>query len=160
MYTSSIQQISSFIGILYLCHQSQSNWKMTSKVIYKGALRTEATHIRSGNTIITDAPTDNKGKGEAFSPTDLVATALVSCILTIMGIKADGMNINIDGSSAEVKKIMGAGPRRIAQVIIVINIPISANEKTKKILEKAALICPVDKSLSDSMIRDIKFIWG
>ena len=133
---------------------------MTSKVIYKGALRTEATHIRSGNTIITDAPTDNKGKGEAFSPTDLVATALASCILTIMGIKADGMNINIDGSSAEVKKIMGAGPRRIAQVNIVINIPLSADEKTKKILEKAALTCPVDKSLSDSMIRDVKFMWG
>ena len=160
MYTSSTQQISSFIGILYLCHQSQSNWKMTSKVIYKGALRTEATHIRSGNTIITDAPTDNKGKGEAFSPTDLVATALASCMLTIMGIKANEMNINIEGASAEVKKIMAAGPRRIAQVIIVINIPISADEKTKNILEKAALTCPVDKSLSDSMIRDIKFIWG
>ena len=160
MYTSSIQQISSFIGILYLCHQSQSNWKMTSKVIYKGALRTEATHIRSGNTIITDAPTDNKGKGEAFSPTDLVVTAFASCMLTIMGIKANEMNINIEGASAEVKKIMAAGPRRIAQVIIVINIPISANEKTKNILEKAALTCPVDKSLSDSMIRDVKFIWG
>lgn len=160
MYTSSNQQRSSFIGILYLCHQSQSNWKMTSKVIYKGALRTEATHIRSGNTIITDAPTDNKGKGEAFSPTDLVATALASCMLTIMGIKANEMNINIEGASAEVKKIMAAGPRRIAQVIIVINIPISADEKTKKILEKAALTCPVDKSLSDSMIRDVKFIWG
>ena len=160
MYTSSIQQISSFIGILYLCHQSQSNWKMTSKVIYKGALRTEATHIRSGNTIITDAPTDNKGKGEAFSPTDLVATALASCMLTIMGIKANEMNINIEGASAEVKKIMATGPRRIAQVIIVINIPISADEKTKNILEKAALTCPVDKSLSDSMIRDVKFIWG
>ena len=71
---------------------------MTSKVIYKGALRTEATHIRSGNTIITDAPTDNKGKGEAFSPTDLVATALASCMLTIMGIKASEMNINIEGA--------------------------------------------------------------
>lgn len=160
MYTSSIQQISNFIGILYLCHQSQSNWKMTSKVIYKGALRTEATHIRSGNTIITDAPTDNKGKGEAFSPTDLVATALASCMLTIMGIKANEMNINIEGASAEVKKIMAAGPRRIAQVKIVINIPISADEKTKNILEKAGLTCPVDKSLSDSMIRDVKFIWG
>ena len=160
MYTSSTQQKSSFTGILYLCHQSQSNWKMTSKVIYKGALRTEATHIRSGNTIITDAPTDNKGKGEAFSPTDLVATALASCMLTIMGIKANEMNINIEGASAEVKKIMAAGPRRIAQVIIVINIPISADEKTKNILEKAALTCPVDKSLSDSMIRDVKFIWG
>ena len=114
---------SSFTGILYLCHQSQSNWKMTSKVIYKGALRTEATHIRSGNTIITDAPTDNKGKGEAFSPTDLVATALASCMLTIMGIKANESNINIEGASAEVKKIMATGPRRIAQVIFVINIP-------------------------------------
>ena len=133
---------------------------MTSKVIYKGALRTEATHIRSGNTIITDAPTDNKGKGEAFSPTDLVVTALSSCMLTIMGIKANEMNINIEGASAEVKKLMAADPRRIAQVIIVINIPISANEKTKNILEKAALTCPVDKSLSDSMIRDVKFIWG
>ena len=133
---------------------------MTSKVIYKGALRTEATHIRSGNTIITDAPTDNKGKGEAFSPTDLVVTALASCMLTIMGIKADEMNINIKDTSAEVKKIMTADPRRIAQVVIVINIPISANEKIKNILEKAAFTCPVDKSLSNSMIRDIKFIWG
>ena len=132
---------------------------MTSKVIYKGALRTEATHLRTGNTIITDAPLDNKGKGEAFSPTDLVATALASCMLTIMGIKANEMKINIEGSSAGVKKIMAAGPRRIAQVIIIINIPISADEKTKNILEKSALTCPVDKSLSDSMIRDIKFIW-
>jgi len=133
---------------------------MTSKVIYRGALRTEATHIRSGNTIITDAPTDNKGKGEAFSPSDLVATALASCMLTIMGIKANEMNINIEGASAEVKKIMAAVPRRIAQVIIVINIPLSADEKTKNILEKAALTCPVDKSLSESMIRDVKFIWS
>ena len=81
-------------------------------------------------------------------------------MLTIMGIKADEMNINIEGTSAQVKKIMGSGPRRIAQVIIVINIPISTDEKTKNILEKAALACPVDKSISDSMIRDVKFIWG
>ena len=133
---------------------------MTSKVIYKGDLRTEAIHIRSGNTIITDAPIDNKGKGETFSPTDLVATALASCMLTIMGIKADEMNINIEGASAEIEKIMGSGPRRIAQLIIVINIPISTDQKTKNILEKVALACPVDKSLSDSMIRDVKFIWG
>ena len=132
---------------------------MTSKVIYKGDLRTEATHIRSGKTIITDAPIDNKGKGETFSPTDLVATALASCMLTIMGIKADEMNINIEGTTAEVEKIMGTSPRTIAQVNIIINIPISADEKTKKILEKASLTCPVDKSLSDSMIRDVKFIW-
>ena len=133
---------------------------MTSKVIYKGSLRTEATHLRSGNRIITDAPTDNKGKGEAFSPTDLVATALASCMLTIMGIKSDEMNINIEGAFAEIEKIMGSGPRRIAQLIIVINIPISTDQTTKNILEKAALTCPVDKSLSDSMIRDVKFIWG
>ena len=132
---------------------------MTSKVIYKGALRTEATHIRSGNTIITDAPTDNKGKGETFSPTDLVATALASCMLTIMGIKANEMAVNIKDASAEVEKIMGTAPRRITQINIVINIPILANEKTKNILEKAALTCPVDKSLLDSMIRDVKFIW-
>ena len=133
---------------------------MTSKVIYNGYLRTEATHIQSGSTIITDAPSDNKGKGEAFSPTDLVATALASCMLTIMGIKADEIDINIEGASAKVKKIMAAGPRRIAKVIIDINIPIQADDKTKNILEKVALTCPVEKSLTDSMIRDVKFIWG
>lgn len=133
---------------------------MTSKVIYKGYLRTEATHIRSGRTIITDAPSDNKGKGEAFSPTDLVATALASCMLTIMGIKANEIDINIEGACAKVKKIMAAGPRRIAQVIIDVNIPIQADDKTKNILEKVALTCPVEKSLTDSMIRDVKFIWG
>ena len=134
--------------------------KMTSKVIYKGDLRTEATHLRSGNKIITDAPIDNKGKGETFSPTDLVATALASCMLTIMGIKANDMDVNIEGTSAEVEKIMGTDPRRISQVNIHINVPISSDEKTKKILEKAALTCPVDKSVSEGMIRDIKFTWG
>ena len=132
----------------------------TSTILYKDNLRTEAKHTASEQVILTDAPIDNNGKGEAFSPTDLVATALASCMLTIMGIKADEMNINIEGTSAEVKKIMAAGPRRIAQVIIVINIPISADEKTKNILENAALTCPVDKTLSASMIRDVKYIWG
>ena len=81
-------------------------------------------------------------------------------MLTIMGIKADEIDINIEGASAKVKKIMAAGPRRIAQVIIDINIPIQADDKTKNILEKVALTCPVEKSLTDSMIRDVKFIWG
>jgi putative redox protein len=133
---------------------------MSSKVIYQGGLRTQATHIRSGNTIITDAPVDNKGKGEAFSPTDLVATALASCMITIMGIKADEMNINIEGTTAEVEKIMWSEPRRIAQVNILIKVPTSTDDKTKKILEKSAITCPVDKSLSESMIRDVKFIWS
>jgi len=133
---------------------------LTSKVIYQGGLRTQATHIRSGNTIITDAPVDNKGKGEAFSPTDLVATAIASCMLTIMGIKADEMKIKIEGTTAEVEKIMGSEPRRITQVNILIKIPISSDDKTKKILEKSAMTCPVDKSLSERMIRDVKFIWS
>jgi putative redox protein len=133
---------------------------MTATVTYKGGLRTEAKHIRSGNTIITDAPIDNKGKGEAFSPTDLVATAIASCMLTIMGIKADEMNLAIEGTKADVEKIMGTDPRRISQVNICINIPIDTDEKTKKILERAALTCPVDKSVSEGMIREIKFIWA
>jgi putative redox protein len=133
---------------------------MTATVTYKGGLRTEAKHIRSGNTIITDAPIDNKGKGEAFSPTDLVATAIASCMLTIMGIKADEMNLAIEGTKADVEKIMGTEPRRISQVNICINIPIDTDEKTKKILERAALTCPVDKSVSEGMIREIKFIWA
>ena len=133
---------------------------MTSTVTYKGGLRTKAKHIRSGNTIITDAPIDNKGKGEAFSPTDLVATAIASCMLTIMGIKADEMNLAIEGTKADVEKIMGTEPRRISQVNICINIPIDTDEKTKKILERAALTCPVDKSVSEGMIREIKFIWA
>ena len=132
---------------------------MTSKVTYQGGLRTKATHLRSGSTIITDAPLDNKGKGEAFSPTDLIATVLASCMLTIMGIKADEMNINIEGTNAEVQKIMSTEPRRIAQINILINMPITADEKSKKILEKAALTCPVDKSVSEAIIRNVKFIW-
>ncbi len=133
---------------------------MTSTVTYRGGLRTEATHLRSGNTIITDAPIDNKGKGEAFSPTDLVATAIASCMLTIMGIKADEMEVNIEGTTADVEKIMGTEPRRITQVNIHINVPMTADDKTKKILERAALTCPVDQSVSERMIRDVKFTWA
>ena len=133
---------------------------MTSKVTYQGGLRTKATHLRSGSTIITDAPLDNKGKGEAFSPTDLIATALASCMLTIMGLKANEMNINIEGTNAEVEKIMSTEPRRIAQINILINMPITANKKTKKILEKSALTCPVDKSISETIIRNIKITWA
>lgn len=133
---------------------------MTSKIIYQNGLRTQATHIQSGNSIITDAPTDNKGKGEAFSPTDLVATALASCMLTIMGIKADEMNISIEGTTAETEKIMGSEPRRISQINIHISVPISIDNKSKKILEKTALTCPVAKSLSADLISNISFSWS
>ncbi|HXS37502.1 MAG TPA: OsmC family protein, partial [Flavipsychrobacter sp.] len=96
---------------------------MTSKILYQGGLRTLCTHIQSGSTIETDAPTDNRGKGERFSPTDLVATALGTCIVTTMGIKANDHNINIDGTECEVEKIMASNPRRIAEVKVNIKFP-------------------------------------
>jgi len=133
---------------------------MTSKIVYQNGLRTIATHIQSGTSILTDAPTDNKGKGEAFSPTDLVATALASCMLTIMGIKADEMNISIEGATAETEKIMGSMPRRISQINIRIHTPITTDDKTKKILEKSALTCPVARSLSADLVSEIQFSWN
>ena len=93
---------------------------MISRVEYKGELRTEAVHLKSGKTIITDAPIDNQGKGEAFSPTDLVATALGSCMITIMGIVAEREGITLDGTTAEVEKVMATSPRRIDEVKIKI----------------------------------------
>lgn len=134
---------------------------MTSKVVYEGALRTTATHLKSGNDIITDAPTDNHGKGEAFSPTDLVATALASCMLTVMGIKADAMGVNMDGASAEIIKIMEANPRRIAEIKIKIQMPANGySKKEKVILEHIARTCPVGNSLSKDLVQTIDIIWG
>ena len=131
---------------------------MISKVTYKGSLRTEAIHIQSGNTIITDAPIDNHGKGEAFSPTDLVATALASCMLTIMGIVANRNHIKINGTTAEIEKIMGANPRRINEIKINIRFNENFDKKTKRKLENAALTCPVSNSLSENLNESIKFI--
>ena len=132
---------------------------MISKVTYKGSLRTEAIHVRSGNSIITDAPIDNQGRGEAFSPTDLVATALASCMLTIMGIVADRNHIKINGFTAEVEKIMGANPRRINEIKINIRFNENFDKKTKRKLENAALTCPVSNSLSENLNESIKFIY-
>jgi putative redox protein len=134
--------------------------KMTSKIVYQNGLRTQATHTQSGISIITDAPTDNKGKGEAFSPSDLVATALASCMLTIMGIKADEMGVSIKGTTAETEKIMASEPRRISQINIHISVPLSSDDKTKKILERAAFTCPVAKSLSADLVSNITFSWN
>jgi uncharacterized OsmC-like protein len=121
---------------------------MISKVVYKGNLRTEATHLRSGNVIITDAPLDNHGKGEAFSPTDLASTSLASCILSIMGIAANTHNINIEGATADVIKVMDSDPRRIKTIEVTIQMPDNNyTDKEKKILEKAAHHCPVGLSL-------------
>ena len=132
---------------------------MTSAVEYLGNLRTTATHLASEKTIITDAPLDNHGKGEAFSPTDLVATALASCLITIMGIKARDLAIDITGTKAEITKIMGTQPRRIVEIKIDVIFPTSFDEKTKIILEKAALTCPIANSLHPDLNQNIRFIW-
>ena len=129
----------------------------TSKIIYKNNLRTEAQHIASGQKIITDAPLDNNGKGEAFSPTDLVATALASCMITIMAIAAEKNGINLSETSASVKKIMGTNPRTISDVIIEITMSKDLALKDRKRLEKAALACPVHKSLHPDMNKEITF---
>lgn len=135
---------------------------MTSKIIYKGDLRTEMTHLQSGTNVITDAPTDNHGKGEAFSPTDLVASALGSCMMTIMGIKAKEMNVELTDTEIEVTKIMGTDPRRIAEIKIDIHFPKSLSalsDKEKKIIENAGMTCPVAKSLHPDLVQNINFIW-
>ena len=132
---------------------------MTSKITYLGDLRTTSTHLQSGTEILSDAPTDNNGKGEAFSPTDLVANAAGSCMMTIMAIKARDMNVDLIGTTLEVTKIMQAEPRKIGRIIIVMNIPITVDEKTKTILEKTAMNCPVLLSLNPDIEKEITINW-
>ncbi|MFC4219163.1 OsmC family protein [Flagellimonas marina] len=132
---------------------------MTSKVTYNGNLRTTCVHIRSGNEYITDAPIDNNGKGEAFSPTDTVATGLANCMLTTMGIKAGNLEVNLDGSTAEVTKHMAADPRRIVKIEVKLELPKDVSEKNRKILENTARTCPVDYSLHPDIERVIDFHW-
>ena len=127
------------------------------EVIYDGKLRTTAKHLSSNEIIITDAPKDNQGKGQFFSPTDMVATALASCMLTIMGITANNQNINMDGTNAKVKKVMGENPRKIKEIHLQIKFLHRINEKQKKILERAAHLCPVSKSLSSDIKKNITF---
>lgn len=134
---------------------------MTSQVIYKGELRTVATHLQSGSVIETDAPLDNHGKGERFSPTDLVATALASCMGTVMGILARTHNFNIDGTRFDVEKVMVANPRRIGEIKINITFPKEQkyDEKQRSMLQKAAMTCPVLESLHPDCQKTILFIW-
>ncbi len=132
---------------------------MTSKVIYTSNLRTEATHLKSGDTIITDAPVDNNGKGEAFSPTDLMATSLASCMMTIMGIAARNHEINMGNTTAEVTKIMGENPRRIIGIDVKITLPKHYDKKEKSILSHAAENCPVMKSIHPDIVVNLDFVW-
>jgi uncharacterized OsmC-like protein len=133
----------------------------TSLVKYIGGLRTEATHIQSNTKIITDAPLDNHGKGEAFSPTDLMATSLANCMLTIMGIKANAEGMTgIDGTIAEVTKVMASDPRRVSEIHIHLKFPKNNyTDKEKKIYENVAHTCPVAKSLHPDLKQVITIEW-
>ncbi len=132
---------------------------MLSIVKYLGDLRTESVHLRSGQSIISDAPVDNQGRGEAFSPTDLVANAVASCMFTIMGIKAKSMDLDISNSSAEVFKEMRENPRMISKVTVHFAMHGVADEKDRLILERVAMNCPVFLSLHADIMKDIQFNW-
>ena len=132
---------------------------MTSKVTYLGDLRTTSVHLQSGSQILSDAPVDNQGKGEAFSPTDNVANALATCMFTIMGIKARDMQIDLNGATADVTKHMKSDPRMIQKVEVVFSLP-ALDEKSRTILERSALTCPVYLSLHPDIVKDVRFNWG
>ncbi len=133
---------------------------VTIRSEYKGNLRVESTHLQSNTTIITDAPTDNGGQGRAFSPTDLAATSLGTCALTIMGLYAEGHNLDIKGTTMEIEKIMGSSPRRIAAINITFTLPANGfSDKDKKALENAAHTCPVHKSLGADVEQKFDFVW-
>lgn len=131
----------------------------TSAVEYLGNLRTEAVHLRSGSKLVTDAPVDNQGKGEAFSPTDLLATSLAQCILTTMAIVAARHNIIMNGASATVTKIMADNPRRVAEVIVEITMDKSYTDNDRILLERTAHQCPVARSLHPDVKQTITFIY-
>ena len=132
---------------------------MTSKITYLGELRTSSIHLESGAEILSDAPKDNHGKGEAFSPTDTVANALGSCMMSIMGIKAKDLKLDLVGSTIEITKIMNAEPRRIGKIIVVLNMSVAADGKNDVILERAAMTCPVFLSLHPDIDKEITFHW-
>jgi putative redox protein len=130
----------------------------TSEIKYLGDLRTEARHLQSGEQIITDAPLDNKGKGEAFSPTDLLATSLGNCMLTIMGIAAREHNFNIEGTTCSITKMMASNPRRVAEIHVAFSLPENNySDKEKQILETAANTCPVIYSLHPDIVKNVSF---
>jgi putative redox protein len=135
---------------------------MTSTVVYEGNLRTVCSHLKSGSTIQTDAPPDNQGKGENFSPTDLLATSLGACMMTIMGIKARDMEVDLADTKIEVEKIMAADPRRVGGINLTFHFPeiLQVDEKQKTILERAAHTCPVIYSLHPDIVVNVTFNWN
>jgi uncharacterized OsmC-like protein len=134
---------------------------MTSSVIYEGGLRTTCTHLQSGSFFETDAPTDNQGKGERFSPTDLIATSLASCMLTTMGIRAKDLEPAIRQIRVDTEKIMSANPRRISRINLTFNYPagFSLPADRREELEQIAFTCPVKESIHPDIVVDVKFNW-
>jgi len=132
---------------------------MTASIIYKGNLRCEAEHLQSKSTIQTDAPTDNRGKGERFSPTDLLCVSLATCMLTTMGIKANDMNVDISESKADVTKHMAADPRRVSKIEVSVTLPSKTGEKERLILEKSGNNCPVAKSVHPDIKLVLNYHW-
>lgn len=129
----------------------------TLKTTYIGGLRTEVTHLQSGTKTVTDAPTDNQGKGEHISPTDMVVAALGSCMLTIIGIAARTHGFNIDGTQVESTKVMYADPRRIGEIEIKFQFPENYDERVKRIIERSATTCPVYNSLDPTIKKSIEY---
>ena len=132
---------------------------MTASITYTGNLRCRAEHIRSGTVIESDAPTDNRGKGEKFSPTDLVCVSLATCMLTTMAMKANDLEVSIDGASADATKHMLSEPRRIGKIEVKVTLPAGANERDRKVLENTGNNCPVVKSLHPAIELVIDYRW-
>ena len=134
---------------------------MTASIVYQGHLRCACTHLQSGTIIETDAPTDNRGKGERFSPTDTLCVALATCVVTTMGIKASDMNIDLTGTAIEVTKHMLSQPRRIGKIEVTFNFPaiLKLEEKDRMLLEKVGNSCPVAKSLHPDLVLNITYNW-
>ena len=135
---------------------------MTASIVYKGQLRCECTHLQSGTVIETDAPTDNRGKGERFSPTDTVCVALATCVVTTMALKANELQIELAGTGIAVTKHMLSDPRRIAKIDVILSIPVAVNasEKDRIILQRTGDNCPVTKSLHPDLIVNIEYHWS
>jgi putative redox protein len=131
---------------------------LKSKISYLGDLRCEATHLASGNLIVSDAPTDNHGKGEAFSPTDLASTSLALCMITVMGIKCNSLGIDLK-CEAEVQKLMRSEPRRIGEIKVKLFFNGSVPKEHEAILRETALNCPVALSLHPKIKQEVEFIW-
>lgn len=132
---------------------------MTARIEYTGNLRCEATHIQSNSTIETDAPTDNRGKGERFSPTDMLCVSLATCMLTTMGIKAADMQAHIEGATAEVTKTMASDPRRVAAIDVRVKLPAQEDVKSHAILERVGNTCPVARSIHPDIKLMLEYEW-